>query len=267
MRQVIELNEMQDLALSILSEINEFCIEKQLTYYLAYGTLLGAIRHKGFIPWDDDIDLWMKRDDFNILCDEFPTWGSEHGLYINSIKTVKNYNRVQAKICLSNTQLNENDRINPYEEGYFVDIFPLDGTPNNKIVRWMFLKKLQLLKNTVTLSAYNCEEKSILAIIAKAFRKIDTNKVLTRYEKLVEKYPCNTSKVLKVIAPGKKRGQDILMDSSLFATSQMVPFEKNLVLIPIGYDSILRSIYGNYMQLPPESKRKTHHDFTLWIDD
>ena len=97
MRQVTELKEMQSLALTILKGINEFCSEYKISYYLAYGTLLGAIRHKGFIPWDDDIDLWMKRDEFNILCENFQAWGLSHGLYINSIKTVQNY--TQLFIC------------------------------------------------------------------------------------------------------------------------------------------------------------------------
>lgn len=267
MRQVTELKEMQSLALTILKGINEFCSEYNLSYYLAYGTLLGAIRHKGFIPWDDDIDLWMKRDDFNKLCDSFQVWGSSHGLYINSIRTVQNYNRVHAKICLRSTHLEENDRVNPYEEGYFVDVFPLDGTPNDRRNRALHLKKLQLLKNLVTLSAYNKENRSAIAKVAKLFRKIDTKRVLKKYESLVEKYSCRDSKYLKVIAPGSKRGKDILLEASYFKESLVVPFEDTSAMIPSGYDSILRGIYGDYMQLPPEESRKPHHDFTLTVNN
>ena len=85
MRQVTDLKEIQYLALEIFKAVKVFCEEKDITYYLAYGTLLGAIRHKGFIPWDDDIDLWMKREDFNRFCKEFPVWGNKNGLYVNNI--------------------------------------------------------------------------------------------------------------------------------------------------------------------------------------
>lgn len=267
MRQVTELKEMQSLALTILKGINEFCSEYKISYYLAYGTLLGAIRHKGFIPWDDDIDLWMKRDEFNILCENFQAWGLSHGLYINSIKTVQNYNRVHAKICLKNTQLKENERVNQYEEGYFVDVFPLDGTPNSKAGRLLHLKKLQLLKNIVTLSAYNKGNKSAIAQVAKLFRNIDSQSVLSKYEKLAEKCPCDGSYYLKVISPGSKRGRDILIDAIHFEGSTMIPFEDTIAMVPSGYDSILRDIYGDYMQLPPEEARKPHHDFTLYINE
>ena len=267
MRQVTDLKEMQSLALIILEGINEFCNAREITYYLAYGTLLGAIRHKGFIPWDDDIDLWMKREDFNLFCEEFPKWGASHGLYVNSIKTVNNYNRVQAKVCLSNTTLKENDRENPFEEGYFIDLFPLDGTPNNSVRRKWHLTKLQFLKNIVTLSAYNRNATGVIAAVARLFRNIDTCRVLDAYEQIASKYSCTNSEYLKVMAPGKKKGKDILIRSNNFSSSMLIPFENITACAPSGYDNILRQIYDNYMQLPPEEARKPHHDFTLFIDD
>lgn len=267
MRQITDIKEMQNLALIILDGINQFCEEKGITYFLAYGTLLGAIRHKGFIPWDDDIDLWMKREDFNRFCELFPAWGKGHGLYLNSVRSVDNYNRVQAKVCLSNTTLKENDRVNPYEEGYFIDLFPLDGTPNNESKRKFHLTRLQFLKNIVTLSAYNGMGNAAITALAALFRRVDAHKVLEKYEHVAEKYSCDKSEFLKVLAPGKKKGRDILIKTDYFAESVRIPFETKFALAPTGYDAILRQIYGDYMQLPPENARKPHHDFTLFMKE
>lgn len=266
MRQVVELREIQDLALEILKAVKIFCEEQDITYYLAYGTLLGAIRHKGFIPWDDDIDLWMKREDFNRFCTEFPDWGKKNGLYVNSVRTTDKYNRVHAQVCLEKTKLQANDRSNPFKEGYFIDIFPLDGTPNNGFVRWMHMTHLQMLKNLVTLSAYNPKKKSAVSEVAKLFRNVDTDKVLKKYEKAAEKHPCEQSEFLQMMAPGKKRGRNILIPAAYFNGTTEIQFEDTTAPAPVGYDAALRSIYGDYMQLPPVEARKPHHDFTLWME-
>ena len=268
MRQVTELKEIQSLATKILKNTKEFCEERKITYYLAYGTLLGAIRHKGFIPWDDDIDVWMKREDFNRFCAEFPEWGKQHGLYVNSVKTTEKYNRVHAQVCLANTRLEANDRTNPFKEGYFVDVFPLDGTPNNSVLRWLHITKLQILKNIVTLSAYGKARKGVVAGIAKGFRNVDAVKVLNLYEKLAQKYNCSDSVYLQMMAPGKKRGRNIVVPSAWFAkTARQTAFGDTTAPTPTGYDDILNCIYGDYMQIPPKEERKPHHDFTLWMEE
>ena len=267
MRQVVELKEIQALALEILKSVKAFCEEQGITYYLAYGTLLGGIRHKGFIPWDDDIDLWMKRDDFNRFCIEFPNWGKQNGLYVNSVRTTDKYNRVHAQVCLKKTKLQANDRSNPFPEGYFIDIFPLDGTPNDSFKRWLHMTHLQLLKNVVTLSAYKPKNKTVVFYVAKLFRHVNTGKVLRRYEKTAEKYPCDHSEFLQMMAPGKKRGRNILISAAFFNETTQIEFEDTTVPAPVGYDVALRGIYGDYMQLPPVEARKPHHDFTLWMEE
>lgn len=267
MRQVTELKEIQALALEILKPVQSFCTEEKIPYFLAYGTLLGAIRHKGFIPWDDDIDLWMKRDDFNRFCTKFPEWGEKHSLYVNSVRTTEKYNRVHAQVCLQNTRLVANDRNNPFREGYFIDIFPLDGTPNNKLLRWLHMTRLQTLKNVVTLAAYDSKKDNITAQIAKLFRNVDTVSVLNRYERIAEEYSCKKSKYLQMMAPGKKRGRNILISAEYFTDVKEVIFGDTTALAPVGYDAALHGIYGDYMMLPPEEARKPHHDFTLWVEE
>ena len=275
MRQVTELNEIQNLALNILIQVDQFCKENRINYYLAYGTLLGTIRHKGFIPWDDDIDIWMKRDDYRRMVSLFPEWGEKHGLFLNATQTVPmRYNRVHAQICLQNTKLVPNDRRNNYREGYFIDIFPLDGTPNNPALRWMRLTHLQILKNIATLAAYGGDLKNkkggkdkIVAKLAKMMRNTDTQKVMLKYERVASRSKCDSSEFLQVLTPGGRKGRNTLIRREYFDTVSQKPFETITASVPTGYDMILRGIYGDYMQLPPIEARKPHHDFTLYIED
>lgn len=274
MRQVTELSEIQALALSILIKVDSFCKEKGIKYFLAYGTLLGAVRHKGFIPWDDDIDIWMKRDQYQRLVKEFPEWGKEHGLFINAAQTVDKYNRVHAQICMDNTKLIPNNRNNPFREGYFIDIFPLDGTPNNKAARWFRLKHLQYLKNLATLAAYGANKKSnastkekLIGGVAKLFRHLDTRKAMLKYEKVACKSKCEDSELLQLLPNGHKRGGVFLLPARSFTDVIPMPFESITSIAPSGYDAILTSMYGKYMEFPPVEARKPHHDFTLYIDD
>ena len=275
MRQVTDLKEIQSLALKLLMQVDEFCKEFQINYFLAYGTLIGAVRHKGFIPWDDDIDIWMKREDYKRMIDIFPKWGKERGLFINAAQTVqKKYNRAHAQICLDNTKLIAHDRRNDYEEGYFLDIFPLDGTPNNAVLRWIRLTHLQILKNIATLAAYNCDTKinsmfktRLIAIIARLFKNVDTQKVMLNYEAVASQTNCSTSEYLQILTPGGRRGRNALLRREYFDSVKKMSFETITASVPAGYDQILRVIYGDYMKLPPIDARKPHHDFTLFIKE
>lgn len=274
MRQVTDLKEIQSLGLKILSDVDMFCQEHGITYFLAYGTLLGAIRHGGFIPWDDDIDIWIKREDYNRLVDAFPEWGASHGLYLNSPKTVHKYNRPHSQICLSDTVLLQNQRDDQFEEGYYIDVFPIDGLPANAFLRWLRIKHLQFLKNICTLSAYTVKadekktfKKKILLLASRLFKNKDTQKTMLRYEKVAGLNDCSSSAYLQIIAPGKNRGRNMVLPATDFQDLEIRRFEGMLAAIPCGYDDVLSKLYGDYMTPPPEDQRKPHHDFRLYYKE
>ena len=274
MRQVTDLKEIQSLALKLLIQLDTFCKEYQIEYYVAYGTLLGTIRHKGFIPWDDDIDIWMKREDFKKLTNVFPEWGKKHNLFLNVAQTVPKYNRVHAQICLGNTKLIPNDRRNDFREGYFLDIFPLDGTPNNFVFRWLKLTYLQILKNMATLSAYGRDMKSdstmkdkIIRLLAHLIKGIDIQKLMLKYEEVASQHSCSSSEYLQILTPGGRKGRNALIKREFFDSVRQMPFETIIVSVPADYNKILREIYGDYMKFPPVEARSPHHDFKLFIED
>ena len=273
MRRITDIKEIQDLALRILKQFDEFCKEYNIKYFLSGGTLIGAIRHQGFIPWDDDIDVWITREEFNKVVALFPEWGKKRGLYLNSTQTNPKYNRVFAKICMEHTHLDSYDRHNDYEEGYFIDLFIIDGSPNNAVLRWMRVTRLQLLRNIVTLSAYGADQlpdasikQKIYGFIGRLFRKIDQHKYTCKFEKIASKSSCAKSDYLQIVVKNSK-GRAILMPSSWFKNTELMPFEDIQAMVPVGYDKILRSMYGDYMKLPPEDQRKSVHVFGIYIDD
>lgn len=272
MRHVTELEEIQDLALSILIKVDRFCAEQNIEYFLAYGTLLGAVRHKGFIPWDDDIDLWMKRKDYERFLSEFPAWGEKEGLFINSARNVrKNYNRVYSQVCLENTKLIANDRNTDFREGFFLDVFPIDGTPDDPVRRWFRLTRLQLIKNIGSAAGFRNRgvkgwKQLILLAGSMVFRPFNTSKIMERYDHIAAKSDFDDSMYIQ-IPYALAHGRNKLMPRQLFDQSQKTRFGVSEYSIPAAYDEILTRIYGNYMELPPEEKRKPHHDFELYVED
>lgn len=139
--------------------------------------------------------------------------GKKHNLFLNVAQTVPKYNRVHAQICLGNTKLIPNDRRNDFREGYFLDIFPIDGTPNNFVFRWLRLTYLQILKNMATLSAYGRDMKSdstmkdkIIRLLAQLIKGVDIQKLMLKYEEIASQSSCFSSEYLQVIRAGKKDG-------------------------------------------------------------
>ncbi len=137
MKEITALEDVQALQLSIVDKVDEFCRIAGIRYFLAYGTLIGAVRHQGFIPWDDDIDLWMLRGDYDRFETEFPAWAKDHGLYLNSPSTTPGYNRVFNKVCDNRTLGVEESYRNDFEEGCWVDVFPVDAVPEGSLARWL----------------------------------------------------------------------------------------------------------------------------------
>ena len=143
MRQITDLNELKKIELNILKQVHEFCEEKNIDYCLAYGTLLGAIRHSGFIPWDDDIDIHMKRDEYERFIREFPEWGAKRNLYIAGPHSKEHFfPRNMIKVCDERTGLVERGYKKRKPMGAFIDIWPLDKFPEKGAIIWLLLVNL-----------------------------------------------------------------------------------------------------------------------------
>lgn len=275
MRKVTDLQELKAIELSILKKLDGWCRQNGVEYFLAYGTLIGAIRHKGFIPWDDDIDVWMLRPDYDRFVAEFPEAQDRLGLFLNSVQTTERYNRVFSKVCDAKTKLVETCSNNEFAEGAFVDVFPVDALPKGRVAASVRLTSLQLRK--ARLLAISSKEpdhssrrtaKSLAKSVArKLLGGSDPVKAVEAFERVARQDSIVYGGSVCVFATAGHMGRSIEVPANCFSSSVEVEFEGMHAKVPVGYDALLCTIYGDYMELPPVEQRVGHHEFDLWIED
>ena len=266
------ITEIKQCELEILKWFDGICKEHHLTYWLAYGTLIGAVRHKGFIPWDDDIDLMMPREDYMSLC----------SLNLNSDRyklltpnNTKNYPYAIGKVIDTYTIKKESVRPKYQVIGVDVDIFPVDNYPSNVVEAQNLcreIQKYQKMINRLTLS-YGPGQSIIRTFgrnIYAAFYHIindlgivSVSKYINRINKLAQSY--------NKLDTGYKGNYILISDGIshmnkdiVFSSSIDVEFEGGKYPVPIGYDTCLRNVYGDYMNLPPVERRVTHHSYSAF---
>lgn len=241
--------------LDLLAELERVCKKYHLTYYADSGTLIGAIRHNGYIPWDDDIDIVMLRRDYDKLLriahKEF-----RQPYFLQSAYSEKRYVRGYSRLRNSDTTaIVESDVDKEYNCGIFIDIFPLDHIPDNPIVFNIWKKEIVLIKRALKgwayygLSSDISFPKNILKKInILLLNKIGYLRAFRFYERTCGLFNSKKTKRLSYIAYsyGKKKH---LWECTCFDDLEYKPFEFTEINVPVGYDSRLRVEYGNYMEI------------------
>ncbi len=264
----LTLPEIQEQSLEILQAVHEFCIANDIKYSLAYGTLIGAIRHKGFIPWDDDIDIIMPRPDYERFVASFSAPGL--GIVCEKDKDYYlNYCRVFDTVKTGSTTFLPIGK--DYLGGVWIDVFPADGVSDDKDefarnvgqVRknWMMQLRYRYSLASVREIVRNCGIKDFLILMAiklsgQGRKELDRNNKLVRVNAV--RIPFGSTKhwsQLCVLDDGVRNYQ-LIED---FEETIDTPFEGRSFKIMKGYDRVLRNIYGNYIQLPPENQRQPKH--------
>ena len=257
LKKPISIVESKKIQFNILRQVANFCEKNNLRYFLAYGTLIGAIRHKGFIPWDDDTDIWMPRKDYNLFLDKFNS--NESYRVINPKEDIAKHS--YAKVIDTQTiKIEPNIKYNQFL-GIDIDVFPLDGVPENEEDSILFYEKLQKIYRKHTVCILYPKSRNILRnikIIIKKLFSVDRKKLLLQAEEMHKEYPYEGCKYVACYESSFNSIKNRSLKSD-FEDYIMVEFEGEMFRAPIGYDRILKNIYGNYMQLPPEEKRITHH--------
>ena len=244
----------------ILNVIHKICVENNLKYSLFFGTLLGAVRHGGFIPWDDDIDIIMPRDDYEKL---ISIWSdvAPKGYLLQNKRTDSDFTQNFTKIRKDHTTYiqDEVEKTKKYHTGIFVDIFPVDRVAPKGVKR-----KVQYIAsafNLLTARGHVSGNKGIIGVVEKMVLSLPLNLQLKIYhttERYISKYKCKID--------AEWYSSDTIEDckkyfpSDMFENITMIQFNEGEYCCAKDADVILTKTYGDYKQLPPVEERVwTHH--------
>lgn len=262
----ISLEELKKIAFEMLKYLDTVCKENNIKYFLFAGTALGAVRHGGFIPWDDDIDVILFRDDYNRLIDILHKKDSKYNILSNRIQD--DYFYFHSKLVDTKTILVETPVPYITDLGVFLDIFPLDYLPNNAVERKRIKRKFRFY-SFLKFSALQLENisKTFVKKIAHDLAKPICRVIGWKY------FDKKLKSILKTLNAEKTEYAESLVGgifsnrnikASWFDSQKMMMFEGQEFPVPAEYDKWLHEIYGDYMKLPPEEERVTHHSFKAY---
>lgn len=254
----LTIKDIQQISLELLLDVHNFCINHEIKYSLAYGTLIGAMRHKGFIPWDDDIDIYMLRPDYDRFCKEYRSVGK-------ILVTPRDSYISFARVCdIEKTQcLDLLPWVNRKDTGVWIDIFPVDSIEDNKEI---FSEKIKCLAKLLD---KQCKGRSALGPIPSdlplsrklkllarkvLFSHISIKLVNEDIMRIIKKVPWgSTAHCSQLVCGGNRDREFFTLD--MFDSTVEVEFEGHSFWVANGWSEILRLNYGNYMQLPPKEER------------
>ena len=259
----LTLQELKDIEFEILKVFDTFCKENNIRYFFAYGTLLGAIRYKKFIPWDDDVDVLVPRADYDRLLTLFKD-SDKYRLF--AFEKDSNYRYPFAKLCNMTTRKIEFGYNNGVELGVDIDIFPLDSWDNDLdkaksesryIGNQMKCLGFSKLKKSESPSPIKRIVKSMVMILCKTFgSEYFIKKIISASTK-----PGLQGSAYVGCKTWCLYGERGIHRAEAFADSIEIEFEGQKFPAPIGYDEYLTDLYGDYLPEPPKEKQKTHHGF------
>jgi len=270
-KEELNIEQIHKATLEIVEKLIEICDKINVNYYVAYGSLIGVVRHKGFIPWDDDFDVVMLRDDYEKFCDYcIKNENKLKPFKLLSRKCEKKYPYNIARLNNMNYKA-VYDNVQGYESGIFIDIYPLDGAGSDvdKVLKKVEKKKSNLFRITLwsiddhyTKSTYNKWYRSIIKYFVRGYSKVRGAKhFLDKMENFKNLYDINNS---RYIAEMTWDSGLTLYEKSWFDKYIYMDFENLKVKVPIGYDDFLRCHYGDYMKFPPKEEQVPHHEYKVY---
>lgn len=262
----IDLKKLKKIQLEMLDYIDKFCEENEIRYWIDSGTLLGAVRHKGYIPWDDDIDLGMLRKDYDKFVNLFNK-KCDPSYRFDCYECNKNYTKPYGKVLDLRTVMYEPDKKTGVKSSVFVDVFPYDNIADDEKARnkqFRIRDRCKKLNNLQQFDGFYIKKKNkynfirhplhvILQILPKGFFIEKSILNCKKFEKQKTKNVGN-------LAGNTKQ----YCNKGVFDDFVLLWFEGKKYPAPIGYDEWLRSFYGDYMKLPPKEKQVSHHRFEAY---
>ena len=258
------MTELQTCEYEMLKEVIKVFEQLDIPYFLLGGSVLGAIKYQGFIPWDDDIDIGLYRRDY----EKFLTQAIYHlpsHLFLQNYQTDKEYTLIYSKVRNCNTTYIEKSSAHlEINHGVFIDIFPLDGYPKGNKEQHCFEKRKKIYK-LISESTYNFKRSPKENIAIKALRLCGVskwaNKILKGYEKMISQYKVEESDI--ICNHGNWKGRLEYTPDWYYGRGVWRTFEDIQVRIPEKYDEYLTQRYGDWRSDPPIEDQVTHHHVSI----
>ena len=258
----LDLHDIKEFELKILLQFDEYCRKRKLKYYLAGGTLLGAVRHKGFIPWDDDIDVCMPRTDYEKFLEEVKKQQIGSTLVVSE-PCFKNMDLPFCKIFAENTVVNNKYVTDKANSKLWIDVLPVDGLPSDIDMVKQIYRKCKFYRTMLGLCSANLGEgtssfrkwsKYFLKPLAKIYGK---DALINKLAEIGKQHPYETSNYVGIVTWGLYGAGERMLKRE-FEKAVEVEFEGYKFPAFSCWDSYLHGLYGDYMKLPPIEKRQTH---------
>ncbi len=268
------LRSLQLKELELLKNFQEICKKNSIQYFALGGTLLGAVRHKGFIPWDDDIDIGIPRPDYERLCKILETEKLGLNIRFCTFHNTENYIRYFGHLEDLSFKVVRHDKMIAEETFAWIDLFPLDAMPNNAILRKLKMIHILILRAFYRFSCFDSLvdvnkkgrplHERILVWIGLRFpvqKFFNTKKCLLKIEKSLTAIPYERSRYLVNVMGAYKFRE--MFHKKYYGNGRMYPFEDTMIWGPIDFNHVCRQLYGDYMILPNEDERNHHNLQTI----
>lgn len=255
----IGLKQLQSIQLEMLIEVDRICRKCNIRYNIIAGTLLGAVRNKGYIPWDDDADVALMRPEYEKFKSACKTELDQTRFYFQDHTITEGYRWGYGKIRRKNTLfLRENQEHMPYEQGVFIDIFPLDGVPDNYVLRYIHNLKCTIIRKILwSAVGRKADKRRFMRVIYMLLYKIPIHLVFKYYDGFITRSNKRETKFVRKLmfpTPNKTYGYKRIW----YENSAEYEFEQYVFIGIEQYHEYLSFKFGDYMTLPPLSQRKVH---------
>lgn len=271
MEREISTNEFKKVAYEVLEYFKYVCEKNDIYYILSFGTVLGAVRHNGFIPWDDDIDVCIFRKDYQKLINAFKNENNDRFRLVSS-DVDPDYSLPHMKIVDTNTILFQSSRRNDFPLGIWIDVFALDNVPDDIKVRHRFIRKLNIYQTIWTMLEFVPNENArgfrskiylLLSGLVGALYNYDSRKWALKLEALAQKYKSVNTQEVGVLSFFPYDRNKSIFPRDMLNESSFHIFETGEFPIPKEYDKYLTKLYGDWRTPPPKDQQVTHHSFRV----
>lgn len=259
----INTQQVQEILLQLMSEFHNFCITHNIKYYMIGGTLLGAVRHKGFIPWDDDIDVGMLRQDY----EKFLALSSKFSknYIISNYKTNKHANFPLTRIHVPGTYIKTNEP-KKFNHALFLDVFPIDNVPNSYSLAKKHANKIRFYKNLLHYKGYiqskNKIKNSFRKIVRVFLAPIRYNCIIAKMDRIFQMF-ANEDTACVCSMASQYSYEKQTMKREIYGEPILLPFDNYYFYAPQEPIKYLTQLYGEYQKLPSIEKRRPTQDVYL----